>query len=416
MLFGALTIALVVEPLWRRQSGHLLQQAWQNVRFADQPSLLHAFQRYPKTWPPFYALLLRCWTWLGLPWARFNQLVFYATLALLAAALRKIESGAAAAGLLALFAIAHFNYVNEYQPTADALVGPLMLGLYLVLGRYLTQPAGAALAAITAATAALLLARYFDLVAVLPVAALLVWMAPAPNPRARVRRTAAMLLCAVLPIALWMGYAWRTTGYFTGADRREPRNFPSYLRYWSDLTTPLQDLRLWLKTLFLDFFSTRHPGVLAYVTHEYRPDPLEWLLLVLFAVCLGLSTVAAWRALRSIRASWRLATTSLGLAALLFGFYNLALIGVWSFANNDPLHSRYLWPAYPFLFVLALGAWTTVRRAWTGNVWVALPFRALFVLLFLVQLERSLLAVPVPVRYELDDEQEETLDLKRPSG
>jgi hypothetical protein len=405
-------LGLTVDRLFARESGPQMEQAWLNARFADRPSLWHAFEHYPKLWPPLYPLLLRLWRHtLHLPSELLNEGLFLASLPLLWAAARRIAPDQSPLPLAAFWAVAHFNQKGFYQLTSDALMVPLTLALYLSLVRYRERPDGLRLGAVVVVTGLLAGARYFSVFSLVPVAAAVVVATPGLDARRRLARLAALGL-GLLPLIAWITHAWETTGYITGADRRETRHFPEAFRYLGAMTTPLGNVYSWSKTFFLDFFSTHRTGALAFVATEYDPYPLEWLLLALAMLCAGLALLARRRLRRARGAAAepvRWSATPAALAALMFLNYTLMLLVVWSFGNNDPLHSRYLWPSYPLLLLLAHAAYAKARAAWPENAWPRLPFQLLWALLLVVHLQLSLEAVPVPVPFDLEPGSE-TLD------
>lgn len=148
------------------------------------------------------------------------------------------------------------------------------------------------------------------------------------------------------------------------------------------------------------------------MTTEYEVYPVEWLLFGLAVLCgaIGLagvlqrpeppepaSRIEAWR---------RAALTPIGIAFVLFAAHNAMLLVVWTWGNNDPLHSRYLWPSYPLLLLLGLAAYAGVRASWPHSFWRALPFRLLLALLLVVHVQRSLAAPQEPVGLYVEPEAE----------
>jgi len=152
----------------------------------------------------------------------------------------------------------------------------------------------------------------------------------------------------------------------------------------------------------VDLFSTRRHGALAFVTTEYQALPLEWLLLGLAVLCAGVGLYAFLRRAKAPAPEPARGITPTGVALLLFVVHNVMLLVLWTLGNNDPLHSRYLWPSYPLLLLLAVAAYARVR----SRFWLALPFRLLLALLLVVHVQRSIAATPVPVGYNVVPEDE----------
>lgn len=397
-------LGLVTDGLFTRESGPRMEQASSNVRFAERPSLARALSGYPRLWPPLYPLLLRGWMrGIGLPPLRMNETLFLATLPLLWLACREVAPGVHPLAPALFWSVAHFNHADFYQLTADALVTPLMLAFFLLLLGYARKPSAPWLVTLLLVSAALLTSRYFSLFVVPPVVLSVILSVPGLDLRGRLRHALGLLL-ALAPAFAWMVSAWLRTGFVTGADRQAARQFPAYLQYWSQLQSPTGNLYAWSKTLFLDLFSTRRHGALAFVTTEYEVYPLEWMLLTLAFACAGIALLA-WLRRRTAPLS-RALHTPIGIALALFAVHNLMLLVVWTLGNNDPLHSRYLWPSYAMLVLFGLAAYASVRSAWARAFWPALPFRLLLALLLVVHVQRSLAATPEPVGYELEPEAE----------
>jgi hypothetical protein len=391
-LLLALALAAVVDRLYVRESGELTQQSAANLHFAQRPTWAAALARYPVQRPPLYPALLRGWRAAGLPPMRMGEVLALGTLALLFACARRMGlSMPLTVALLLLWSVAHFAYVNLYQPAAEALVAPLSLGLLLALARYAETPTLGALAAATALTAALLASRYFALFSVLPVTVAVILLVPAPR---RLARAAAGAAVALAPVGLWMLRAREITGYWTGASRDAPRHFPLAVAHWSELTTLGGNLRLLVKTVAIDFLSTTAAAALAVVTQPYAWSALE---MVTAALVLACACVLVAAAVRTARPPIRVDAVTIG--AALLAVYLGALVVVWTLGNNDPLHTRFLYPAYPLLLLLAFRGYAALDGRWPR-----LPFQLLFALLLAVQATRSWLAVPLPIRYETDVE------------
>jgi hypothetical protein len=78
--------------------------------------------------------------------------------------------------------------------------------------------------------------------------------------------------------------------------------------------------------------------------------------------------------------------------------YLALTILLWTVGNNDPIHTRFLFPVYPLLWVLAFHAYDAVR-GWSATRWERLPWQVLYAGFFAVQLGRSWRAEALPVRY-----------------
>ena len=220
------------------------------------------------------------------------------------------------------------------------------------------------------------------------------WLAPGSWLR-KARDVAACLAAALAPLLLWMWMAKRETGFWTGVDRLAPRTFPEGAAHWAGLTGAQANVTLWLKTLLVDFFSPSLYAAHSVVTRPYRPSAVEWVLCVLAVAALA-GAVVAWR--RRGRESPREEGHERALVAQAFILYNAATLVTWSFANNDPIYTRFLYPSYVFLVLLGFYAYADVRR-WTASPWAPLAFRLLYASLIVVHCLRNVQAVALPVRY-----------------
>jgi len=389
-------LVLLVDFFYWRQSAELSIQSELNLRFAGRASLTSALERYPKLRPPLYPVLL----WLAeagrVPALRVNELIFLATLSLLYVLARRSLGGVSAVHAVLLYAMANFNYVNLHQTTAEGLFVLLSLLLILGLADVSREDEGwIPFALITLATAGLCLTRYFGVYFAVPLVFVnVLWRAPGPLLR-RARYLSAMLAPALAPLLIWMWLARRETGFWTGVDRLAPRTFPDGAAHWAGLTGARANLTLWLKTLLVDFFSPSLYAAHSVVTRPYRPSLVEWALLALTAVALAFALVA-WR--RRGREGSSETGPERVLVTQAFLLYNAATLATWAFANNDPIYTRFLYPAYVFLVLLAFYLYADVRR-WTASPLGPIVFRLLYASLLVLHCARDLRALALPVRY-----------------
>jgi len=398
LLAGLAVVALVllVDFFYWRQSAELSIQSELNLRFAGRASLASALERYPKFRPPLYPALLWLAEHSGIAALRVNELVFLATLPLLYFLARRSLGGVKAIHPVLLYAVANFNYVNLHQATAEGLFVLLSLVLILALADVSREDEGwVPTALIVAATGGLCLTRYFAVYFAVPLVALhVLWRAPGPFPRKALKLLAA-LGASLLPLLLWMWIARRETGFWTGVDRLAPRTFPEGASHWAGLTGIRAHLTLWAKTLLVDFFSPNLYAAHGVVTRPHRPSLVEWALVAVAAVALA-ATLVAWR--RRGRQASRETGHERALVAQAFVLYNAATVATWTFANNDPIYTRFLFPSYVFLVLLGFYAYADVRR-WTASPWGPLAFKLLYASLIAVHCIRNVEAVALPVRY-----------------
>lgn len=393
-LAGAAFAVLLVHFLQGRQEGPLLVQAQKNLVFADSP-LGPAMERHGHLRPPLYPLLLWGATRVGVAPPRANELLFLATLGLVALYVRRAMPGVHPLWPVVLLAAADFNHANLHQPVAETLFVALLLLLTLGLLGEQREGSRASLALVAGATAALGMTRYFALFFPVPVvAANLVLLPPFPL-RRRLKRAAGALVLALAPIAWWMAQARLQTGYWTGDDRSAPRHLPDAVRHWYEITGLGNHFALTAKTLWIDFFSPTFHAGLAVVTRPWRPGFVETAgLLLVAAAALVLVLGPGSGRPPALPASRR--DASFLVLELVLAFY-ASTLAVWTFGNNDPINTRFLYPSYTLLVLLGFHAWSFVASRGTGLLGRAV-FGALYAFLLAVQLWRSLAALPQPIR------------------
>lgn len=398
VLAGAAFVVLLVHVLQGRQEGPLLIQAQKNLVFADSPLGL-AMERHGYLRPPLYPLLLWGAARVGIAPPCVDELLFLGTLGLVALYVRRALPGVCPLWPVLLLAAADFNHANLYQPVAETLFVALLLLLTLGLLHEQRGGSGRSLALVAGATAGLGLTRYFALFFPVPVvAANLVLLPPLPL-RSRLKRAAAALVLALAPIAWWMVEARLHTGYWTGDDRSAPRRLPEAVQHWNELTGLGSHLALTAKTLWIDFFSPAFHAGLAVVTRPWRPGLVETagLLLVAAAALVLFRNVSSDRPPAS-PAPWRDTERDGGFLVLeLVVVFYASTLAVWTWGNNDPINTRFLYPSYALLVLLGFHAWSLVISRGAGPLG-RVVFRALYALVLTVQLWRSLAALPQPVR------------------
>jgi len=388
-----LSVAIAIAAahlLHARQGGDLTIQSQLNERFAERP-LEAAFEKYPRLRPPLYPMTLWLARRAGLQAPAFQVLVFDAMLVGLALYGRRFLRGVHPGFLVLGFAVAHFNHVNLYQRTAETLFAPLLLAFAVVLWRY--QASGRGAGWLGSVASALCLTRHFGLFLTVPLAAAHVVARRATEPRHRLIHLALVLVLALAPIGYWMWITHEQTGLWTGADRTSPRDLPESVDHWKDLTGVDDHLRLTAKTLMVDFFSPRVYAALAVVTLPYRPSAVEWAL-VAIVVAAGVSAFRAGR--RSISGASPASPVRM-VAEVAAAYLGLTIL-LWTVGNNDPIHTRFLFPVYPLLWVLLFHAYDAVK-GWSAAWWERLPWQLMYAGFVAVQVARSWRAEALPVRY-----------------
>jgi hypothetical protein len=140
-------------------------------------------------------------------------------------------------------------------------------------------------------------------------------------------------------------------------------------RPFQHLTDFSHNLTFTVKALAIDWFSpVRDAAPIAVRQPGWQGG--EGIAVALGAVLL-VACVGGWLASRSRERTP--AAGSVWEQKLLATFtlsYPLVVIALWSLGNNDPIHSRFLFPLQPFLLLLAAQAWSSsperARRGWWG--------------------------------------------------
>jgi hypothetical protein len=401
-LAGLALAALGSLLLAQRFPGELSVQSWRNLRFAQRGSLERSLERYGMLRPPLYPSVL----WLAArarihPFA-VTALLQAAALAGIAALTRRSAPGIPPLLPVGAYAVAHFTAVNLRQFTAEAVVAAALPPLALLLARH--RATGATLPLLGAAllSAGLCLTRLFAASVALPSLALAALWPGHGTARRRVALAGAALVLATAPLTLWAYMARQETGYLTGDDRRAERVLPESIAHWRELRDLDDQLRLTGRTLLVDFFSPDRYAALAVVTRPIGPSPLEWAAVVLAACALIVGLHAVWRS-SAPRGPGGLPPALLASPALvaagLVALHLAATVAVWAFANNDPIHTRFLFPAYPLVVATSFAAYAWLRRRGASS-WALRSLEALFVLFLVAQLARHVLSPVFPARYE----------------
>ncbi|HEX9724895.1 MAG TPA: hypothetical protein VGC53_11505 [Vicinamibacteria bacterium] len=360
----------------------LSPQSQANRRFVNRESLDEALERYRNTWTPLYPMALRMAGDVGIPLRRVNQLLFYVTLAWMLWFVRRRLPDIHWWWPLLLFSLASFNYSNMYQYVPEILFVPLSLLVFSALLGYLERPSIPTLAALSLGCAAACLTKYIGLFWLVPIGAAHVLLADPSAGRRRILHACAFCLISVLPVGLWMGYQYRRTGYLTGIDRFEPRAPSAEL---GELTSFGSNLWLTMKTALVDFFSIFQNADHATINHAYRPDWTQYAFagttLAIVLVNRGLFR----RLFDGGRHDWRKIAGGLAVG------YVVVLIALWTVGNNDPIYTRFVYPVYPFLVLLGFAAYSAARAREGVAWWMRAPFWALYGLLLLVHVHKTVI-------------------------
>jgi hypothetical protein len=150
---------------------------------------------------------------------------------------------------------------------------------------------------------------------------------------------------AGLPIVVWVTRNLALTGHLLGMSRTVARPMAE----GSDLPTNAARLG---KTLVIDLFAADSMGTFPVIFGELAPAHPGWIaaaaVVAIAAVVLAMCRCPRERLRTLIRAR-----EAVGIV-LYPACYVVLLLTLWSVGNNDPIHTRFVAPVYPFLALAGL--------------------------------------------------------------
>jgi hypothetical protein len=301
--------------------------------------------------------------------ALLNASATIAVLLLFAALARRVAGRSRAAAVVLFAGLAAHPYMFR-MARPDVLVVPACLLVILAAARWTETARRRDLAAAALGCAVATTARYMSIFPLAPIAAWLLHRVLARPGRGRFADAALFLLLGWGPVAAWLLRNRVRTGYLTGMSRTEWREAAAS----TDLATNLLGTA---KTLVLDLFGVRSMGVVALV-HGEAPVPHRAATLAVAAVAALALIAAVLVARRAPRAAARASrdpdldspgsTRLARLVAVWAATYVVAMVALWTWGNNDPIHTRYVAPLYGFLALLAFRAAERLRGTPGGRV------------------------------------------------
>jgi len=253
-----------------------------------------------------------------------------------------LPGAGAATAVFALWAV-HYYLLRAARP--DGLAIALTLLTLAMLLRYGRRQRIADLVPVIALGALAALCRYMTALTLLPVMAVGVTVLTAGPARRRLLRGGIVAVLAGLPMAAWVGRNLALTGYLFGMSRTAPRSMSA----GSDLSTNVARLG---KTLAIDLFATDALATVQVIEGTLAPSHKYW---IVAAALIAFSAIAfaAMRCPRDRLAAFVRRRALFGL--LLYpAFYLVMLLMLWTLGKNDPIHTRYVAPLYPFLALAGL--------------------------------------------------------------
>lgn len=363
----AAALAAVLFALFRDGPVQLSPQGNQFLRAAQSLCTRGAFElpdgRPLAFFPPLYALLLAGLARVGLApvpaVVLTNAVALAAGLALFHSIARRLPIRSAGLAT-AVFATLAANAYLFRTARPDGIVPTLAMATSLALLNYWRSGHRAWLVASALACAAAGLARYMGVFTVLPVAVLGLWRFGGRH--RRLADLAVFVPVACAPIAAWTVRNRLLTGFLTGMSRTE-------LREEVGDTSLAANVTGLVKTAALDLFGVRAMGVRALVYGDSLPHAAA----TLATAAIGIALLAALAlVVRSARRSTAAAPPGGEAARGTFLVrawalvYAGALLVLWTFGNNDPIHTRFAAPLYWSFVLLAFAAHGRTRGTPAG--------------------------------------------------
>jgi len=317
--------------------------------------------------PPLYPALLAGLAAAGLPpgaaVAAVNAVALVGGLLLFAAAARRMAGRTWIAATILFASLATHPYLFR-MARPDALVAGASLLAILAGSRYADAHRRRDLLVAALACAVATTARYMAAFALLPIGGWILLRASCRPGRGRALDVAGFVAVAAGPLALWLLRNRARTGYLTGMSRTAWREAAES----TDLGTNVAGT---LKSVALDLGGVRAMGVrdLVYDVAALPHPAATWI--VVGIVVLAGAAAAALAARRPRAAEPRTeppdAARLARLVAAWSAAYVVAMIAVWTWANNDPIHTRYVAPLYGFGILLAARAAERARAVPGGR-------------------------------------------------
>lgn len=324
-----------------------------NLNAMRSQDLISAIAQYPKTWPPLYPLVLWCVHALGDVSAHLvNVALWSASLLLVLLFCRQYISRKYCLIPVLILAINNAIYYNAGYQSSEFLMIALALLLLLQLAKHLERPAITGAIGLGLLTGAIGLTRYFGLLWLFPTTAVCLLLVQASN-LDKCKHLIAYGAAAFLSFAPWVLYVRMSTGYLTGMDRTGEREIPAGVGSFTDAIAFSDNVTRTLETMTYDLFLPQFVATpMLLLFSEPGFFGLAMGALVLFVLlCI---VVQGGKLLFGL---WAPTAAQPGhLPALFAASYIVVLIGVWTMGNNDPIFSRFVFPAYPFLVLSACAA------------------------------------------------------------
>jgi hypothetical protein len=371
-----MAVFLVSYLILRDESIQMPHQGLQSVKAASSLIEGRGFEVSPSVpfakFGPLLPALLALLSWSGMAVIPATYLIGCATFS---ATLFGIYALGRAAGIRSPWAAPTFyallasNYYLLRTALADGIV--IAASLFAMLGAiYLARRCshlvllGTALACAVASTA-----RYMAAFTLLPVVFLAMLLFREVGWRRRLIDLSVFGVVAAGPIGAWMIRNYLLTGFVTGISR-------SGYRIQAADTSLFPNILGLLKTILLDLYSYETLGLRQFLYWEGGASfPVAVMATGLGAAALLL--LVFWCRRRELKVFIKREVrerTCSGIAIVLIGSYAgvylVTLVLLWTIGNNDPIHTRFVAPIYPYFVLLGFVAFAAISRhgipGWPG--------------------------------------------------
>jgi hypothetical protein len=370
-------------------------QSRENVEFADAATLSEGLKGYYAAWPPLYPTVLYLLNRLGIAPLLCNLFIYVLNVIWFSWILGKLGLKAPERFLLiAAYAAGAFHYHNlATQIVSEGLFLLLVQLSFSALMRYRRRNSWAMLFALAALSSLAILTKYIALFWVVPVV-LLGIIVSTKGALAKARNSAIYAAVSAALALPWFIYIYRATGYLSGWDRSEERQL-------EQLTDFLHNLFYTVKAAYIDFFSRDWAAKMT-MRRDFPFQAWDWLMLVVLAFVVSVICIMIWRSFRKTGRpgrkgfmEWIDGCPYLALLSLFSASYLVCLLVLWTFGNNDPIYSRFLYPWYPFVLLTLAGIYQIKAQTSPGSL-----SRSAFFLLFMAVLASQVYkSVVLCIRY-----------------
>ncbi len=295
-----------------------------------------------------------------------------------------------------LLAVTHSVYINMHQPVSETLFILIGFVIMILIASYRNRPSIYYVFLLGLFSAIATLTRFFGLFWMVPIVIGNLWfLQDERSLRARLKHVAAYLSVFSLILSPWILYLKISTGFFSGFDRTSPRELPASIAHWNELTDFVSNVLFLFKTIFFDFFSS-HSFASHYVVE--RKIPLKEYIIFIFVfmlmimITLTVIHVCMKRPHSIKHIADKIFFSQRALPFQFAAFYIISIVVVWTFTNNDPLYTRFMYPSYIFIILsmFSLYSWMKDQQA---SIWYKIPFHLIFLVFVSMNLHKILLQI-----------------------